>query len=143
MTEKKFLTIQTVWSLAAGAVLYAVLSPDVWFVRELGAMLHRELQPVFNLHSPVLRYIRWYGPDMMWGYALTSALLLFSRLGAGLSDRTCLIISCIFSAILEFLQLLPWISGTFDVLDIVTVWLAQALAFRAGGHAADRKEQQT
>lgn len=140
MTEKTFLKIQAVWPLAAGALLYAVLSPDVWFVRELGNIFQGGFQPAAVPCGRLVRFIRNYVPDMLWGYALTSVLLLTVRQGAvHITDRTVLGISCLFSAVLELLQLFSWVSGTFDMADIAALWVSHAAAVIAAGAAAHRK----
>ncbi|MDD6790015.1 MAG: hypothetical protein PUE04_07930 [Lachnospira sp.] len=140
MTEKTFLKVQTAWPLAAGAAVYAVLSPDVWFVRGLGHIFPGEILSVPVSGSPLLRFVRNYIPDLLWGFALTSALLLAVRERTmHLTDRAVLVISCLFSAALELLQLFPWITGTFDMADIVAEWGSNAAAVMAAGVISHRK----
>nr|MCR5748113.1 hypothetical protein [Lachnospiraceae bacterium] len=75
--------------------------------------------------SILLSVTRYYLPDMLWGYALVFALY-------GCMDekdiRIPFVISLFFSAVVEGLQLLPFIPGRFDIVDIVAEVIAETAA---------------
>ena len=75
----------------------------------------------------IIRYVRNYLPDIMFGYALVFALY-----GILLNDNfelsKILIIALVFSVFIEILQLASVASGTFDFYDIVVEFIAEAVA---------------
>ena len=74
-----------------------------------------------------MQFVRNYFLDMMWGYALVYALYLFT--GNDTAElMKILIIAFIFSAIMEVLQLTPFVRGTFDIFDIIVEFLAEVSA---------------
>ena len=112
--------------------MYFALSPDVWAVKAVICVLHLEYHPLLNgaaIGIPAVRFIRNYGLDMLWGYALASAIRLTVCRGyAEFSDWGVLFLSFCFSGLLEVLQLFPWAAGTFDVFDIAAEWAAEFFA---------------
>jgi hypothetical protein len=75
----------------------------------------------------VLRFVRNYMLDILWGYALVFAL--YFALGNNTAELwKIFIIAIAFSAAMETLQLTPIISGTFDVFDIMAEFFAETVA---------------
>lgn len=111
-----------------GAAIYYVISPNVIFVQQLDSLLAREIH-VNTAYSniPIIRFVRNYLLDMMWGYALVFALFLFTGNNAA-EIRKIFIIAVIFSAVMEILQLTSFAKGTFDVFDIIVEFLAEVTA---------------
>ncbi|MBR5799981.1 MAG: hypothetical protein IKY23_07940 [Lachnospiraceae bacterium] len=73
------------------------------------------------------RVLRNYLPDMLWGYALVFAL--FQIVGNNAADtKKVMVISFLFSAFMELLQLSSSVKGTFDVLDIGAMLVAEVFA---------------
>lgn len=114
--------------LVAGAGIYLGTSQDVLFVRQMNALgwFWRDGFQTFPYVS-LFRCIRYYLPDVLWGYSLIFALFfLFDRDNKGLSGVAATAIC--FSVIMECVQIVPTVPGTFDVVDIVMEIAAEMLA---------------
>lgn len=111
-----------------GAAIYYVISPNVIFVQQLDSLLAREIHVnTAYSNTSIIRFVRNYLLDMMWGYALVFALFLFTGNNAA-EIRKIFIIAVIFSAVMEILQLTSFAKGTFDVFDIIVEFLAEVTA---------------
>ena len=75
----------------------------------------------------LIRIIRFYVPDILWAYALFLAVSIFcdnSRAGR----CQALFISALFAGVMELIQVLPDIGGTYDFMDMVVEWCSQIVA---------------
>lgn len=124
-----FFIWNTLIPLFAGAGIYLVTSPDVIFVREMhtwGWYLSSGFETIPD--TSLFRCIRYYLPDGLWGYSLMFALsYLYDQEIKVLSSVVATVIC--FSVIIECMQILPTVPGTFDVVDIVMEIAAETLAF--------------
>ncbi|MGN0342226.1 MAG: hypothetical protein ACI4DO_05470 [Roseburia sp.] len=127
--DRLFLVINILLSIMAGAIIYYMISPEVLFVQQIDGFIGKG----FHVDAPagsrwLLSLVRNYVPDMMWGYALVFALCLISGSDYGAELRRIFVVAAIFSAVMEALQLIPGVHGTFDVWDIVAEVIAEGVA---------------
>ena len=108
------------WALAcltAGAAMYALCRIDIVFIRflRLDSLPHLSL----NTMNPLVYWLVYCLPDGLWYLAL---LLVQHRifLRDSLLSRCCLYLAVLLPFLIEGLQALHWISGTFDWWDILT-----------------------
>ena len=126
--KKIFIIISFIMPLLMGAFIYYLLSPDVIFVKFIDEVMQRNIHFSKMMENNILmRFVRFYLLDMLWGYALVFALYFI------LGDNTAklkniLFIAFMFSALMEFLQLTPFAKGTFDIADILFVMLSEVIA---------------
>lgn len=126
--SKVTVAINAIFPIVVGGVIYYLISPDVIFVKKIDSILGN----IINIHvalpdNIITMIIRNYLPDMMWGYALVFALFFIMGNNAANISKI-FIMTGVFSAILEMLQILPYIYGTFDIFDICVEVLAEAVA---------------
>ena len=113
--------------LIMGAVIYYLISPEVIFIKMFST--HGGIPtPLKLIQSHVIyRFIRNYFLDMLWAYALMNTLIFL----IGKSSSTMKIsvsIAVIFTVILEGVQLTSFVSGTFDVWDIMVEIIGELFA---------------
>ena len=126
--NKVFLLANMIVPILTGAVIYYVTSPDVIFVRQLDTILGMRVHMYdISYHSTIVRFIRYYALDMLWGYALVFALYFI------LDNNTAslfkiFVIAYVFSVIIEILQLTSFVKGTFDVFDLDVELIAEIAA---------------
>ncbi len=113
--------------LIIGMLIYCLASPDVIFVKYIDSFFGFSIDAREILTGDAVRFIRNYLPDMMWGYSLVFALF-YSMGGTRDSLGLLLFITVLFSVIMESLQLLPVITGTFDLYDMVVEIIAEFAA---------------
>jgi len=136
-----FLVINILAPILIGAAIYYVISPNVIFVQQLDSLLNRRIHiNTTNFNLSIMRFVRNYLLDMLWGYALVFALSLFT--GNNTAEiRKIFIIAVIFSAVMEILQLTSIAKGTFDVFDIIVEFLAEVTAvFIIKKHYSEEEE---
>lgn len=126
---KLYMIINIIIPIVTGAIIYYLMSPDVKFVRWVddvaGIGFHISDTAMDNV---MLRLLRNYFPDMLWGYSLVFALFL--AMGNNLENlRKIFITSFLFTTVMELFQLVQITSGTFDVCDILFTFVAEAAAF--------------
>ncbi|MCM1089234.1 MAG: hypothetical protein NC413_00155 [Muribaculum sp.] len=128
MSRKKIMVLHILCPLAVGALVYCLASPDVFFIQKAGAFIGAAGSGhVFPTDSVLLRLVRNYLPDMMWGYSLVFAL--FYIIGNIAADiRKVFWVAFPFSAMMEMMQKTSFILGTFDVWDIFVEFLAEVIA---------------
>ncbi len=81
---------------------------------------------IFSTGSGFLRLVRNYLPDMMWGYSLVFALFfIIGNNVASISKVFGMVF--LFSAVMEMMQKVSFVPGTFDVFDIDVEFLAEAI----------------
>lgn len=127
-STQKIMILNIVCPILIGAFLYYLISPDVFFVKVIDALISGvskfHISPVKNIF---FKLIRNYFLDMLWGYALVFALFYIlsnSAVKIGKIFWT----AFIFSSAMEIIQITPFIQGTFDVFDIGVEFLAEAIA---------------
>ncbi|MGN0407363.1 MAG: hypothetical protein ACI4EJ_03820 [Bacteroides sp.] len=126
--KKKYMALNIIIPILAGALLYYMTAPDVEFVRALDAFLQIKKRMAPDMQDNCLiTFVRNYVPDMLWAYALVFSVSYI--LGNNAADiwKTFLI-SAIFAAAMEMLQLTPFVKGTFDVFDMAAELAAQIFA---------------
>ncbi len=124
--ETRLCLLHSVTALGLGLLLYVFLRQNTY--------LHTLLETVFRLDIPIPQYsashlqfvANWLG-DFLWAYALCFALY---RLLSPFPRRLLLaaLAVIVLGAVLECLQKLKILSGTFDPLDIFTESVAAGLA---------------
>ncbi len=114
--------------LLIGAVIYIMLSEDLLFMK----WLFNDISLCDSFHidmsqNKILQIIRFYIPDMLWSYSLFFGILFTLKIKA--SNRlTAFVIGIAFISIMEFIQIHPSVSGTFDVMDLIVEIIAIAVA---------------
>lgn len=68
-----------------------------------------------------------YVCDMLWAYALTISLIWYGQMFHQPIWKSC-IISVVFAVCMELAQVLPFVVGTFDMIDIVAEMVMVGLA---------------
>lgn len=100
-----------------GGLMYYLCCPDVLFVKALDSIIGTGFHIMPDTSVAVIRIIRYYLFDVIWANSLT--VLVFALLGDSVSDkRYVLAVLIIFEVLMESIQLIPGINGTFDVFDI-------------------------
>lgn len=126
--KRKILILHVIIPLLVGAFIYYLLSPDVIFVK----LIHCIISDGFHdfkllIQNPIIRLVRFYVLDMLWGYTLVFSLYFI--LGNSTADlKKIFLIAFAFSAAMEMLQLTSLARGTFDICDILVEFLAEILA---------------
>lgn len=126
--NRLFVVMNIAIPLFVGAFIYYFLSTDVIFVRIIDKVINGGVH--FNSlveNSYVVKFIRFYLLDMLWGYALVFTLyFILSNNTANL--KKIFFIAFVFSTSMEILQLTSFATGTFDFLDILFEFLAEIFA---------------
>lgn len=131
MNKKKdnvFCIFNILLPIFIGAVIYYHLSPEVIFIKKMDFILGSDIH-IHNLVTDnlLVKIVRNYLLDMMWGYALVFAL--FYILGNNTAKIwKIFLVTFFFSAAMEILQLTPIAKGTFDKCDIFVEFLAEIFA---------------
>lgn len=121
MGFKKFCILNIILPLVIGTIVYLYLKPSAPISQLIYYLLHIS-PPVLNIKpTGIHRFIQYYLCDILWSYSLTFALSLY--LG---KDRLLLAyaIAASFSTLVEVLQLLPQVLGSFDIFDIIVQLIA-------------------
>lgn len=114
--------------LLVGGIIYACISPDVFFVRWA-----REQLGIFSFDTYmgegllVKNIVRNHLPDMLWSYSLVYALVLI----LGNKNKHILlaiVMSSVLGICLEYLQLVKVITGTGDILDVFCEVITSVIA---------------
>jgi hypothetical protein len=135
--------------LILGGSLYFMLSENVIFVQKLKNVMglreasnisfgvHTNTEMSFNILEIMKKYIQkanWlyifirnYFLDMLWAYSLNFTIYLLIDIKADKIVRTALIAS-VFAILMESLQLMQNVSGTFDIWDIISELAAISIA---------------
>lgn len=126
--DRNFLWMNILLPVMVGGITYYLISPEVFFVRQLDALLGSGIH-IENVGSQgtFFRWFRNYALDMLWGYALFFTLHLMVADDTAEWWKT-FGMAAVFSAGMELLQIMPGVAGTFDVWDIVVEVLAEGIA---------------
>lgn len=105
------------FSLLCGLFIYTVFRPDTFIAIRVRELLHLSVSGLPGIFPPLVNaFLRNFACDILWAAALTLTVALI----LGPEQRVFSLAICIiFEVGLEAAQITPWISGTFDVLDIV------------------------
>ena len=123
--KKEFILLNVIAPVLFGAILYYFFFPDAVFVRLIDNLLGSSYHIPVNVDIILIKLIRFYFLDFLWAYALMSAVILIFK-----NDSRVFVIILIFEIVLELIQLLPSIRGTFDVCDIGIEILASILVIK-------------
>ena len=123
--KKEFILLNVIAPVLIGAILYYLFFPEAVFVRLIDNLLGSSYHIPVNVDNILIKLIRFYFLDFLWAYALMSAVILIFK-----NDSRVFVIILIFEIVLELIQLLPSIRGTFDVCDIGIEILASILAIK-------------
>lgn len=123
--KKEFILLNVIAPVLFGAILYYLFFPDAVFVRLIDNLLGSSYHIPVNVDNILIKLIRFYFLDFLWAYALMSAVILIFK-----NDSRVFVIILIFEIVLELIQLLPSIRGTFDVCDIGIEILASILVIK-------------
>ena len=123
--KKEFILLNVIAPVLFGAILYYLFFPDAVFVRLIDNLLGSSYHIPVNVDNILIKLIRFYFLDFLWAYALMSAVILIFK-----NDSRVFVIILIFEIVLELIQLLPSIRGTFDVCDIGIEILASILIIK-------------
>ena len=122
---KEFILLNVIAPVLIGAILYYLFFPEAVFVRLIDNLLGSSYHIPVNVDNILIKLIRFYLLDFLWAYALMSAVILIFK-----NDSRVFVIILIFEIVLELIQLLPSIRGTFDVCDIGIEILASILVIK-------------
>lgn len=126
--QNKFIVINIIIPIILGALIYYLISPEVIFVRQIDNCLRTNSHiGNISMNNLMIRFVRNYFMDMLWGYALVFALFLIEGNNAA-ELKKIFIVAFAFSAIMEILQMTPIAKGTFDVCDIIAEFFAEVIA---------------
>lgn len=110
--------------LIIAGVLYYIFFPEVAFVR----FIDRSTDLYLHISLPennAVRIIRNYLFDAVWAVAFASSLYIM--ISDNMTVIRIFIIAALFESVMEFVQIIPLIQGTFDPVDIVIEIIASAL----------------
>ena len=123
--KKEFILLNVIAPVLIGAILYYLFFPEAVFVRLIDNLLGSSYHIPVNVDNILIKLIRFYLLDFLWAYALMSTVILIFK-----NDSRVFVIILIFEIVLELIQLLPSIRGTFDVCDIGIEILASILVIK-------------
>jgi hypothetical protein len=123
----KALIFNMIIPIFIGGVIYYIMSPNVLFVKLIDGLIGESLH-IFQVYEDnvILRVIRNYFLDMLWGYALVFALYFI--LDDAEKSKRIFLMAFVFSVLMEILQLTPFAEGTFDFLDILLEFVSEVFA---------------
>ena len=126
MKHKLFCVANATIPLAVGAFLYYLVDPSVIFVKWIDSILSYSYHYDFSTHNQFCTILRNYLFDALWSYSLLFSIYLLidrkNRLVWSIS------VSFVVGILLESLQLLDKVPGTFDLNDIFTQFLSVVFA---------------
>lgn len=126
MKHKVFCVANATIPLAVGAFLYYLVDPSVIFVKWIDSILSYSYHYDFSTYNQFCTILRNYLFDALWSYSLLFSIYLLidrkNRLFWSIS------VSFVVGILLESLQLLDKVPGTFDLIDIFTQFLSVVFA---------------
>lgn len=126
MKHKLFCVANATIPLAVGAFLYYLVDPSVIFVKWIDSILSYSYHYDFSTYNQFCTILRNYLFDALWSYSLLFSIYLLidrkNRLFWSIS------VSFVVGILLESLQLLDKVPGTFDLIDIFTQFLSVVFA---------------
>lgn len=123
--EKRSRSIFFSWAniltaLTAGLIIYLCYGGETYIAGFVRRVLLTGLgqDQLYRFTGGIQRFLRYYGCDMLWSYALVHTFWLF--LGRRKKDLYWMCaVSWLFGVALECLQRTGILNGTFDILDMV------------------------
>ncbi len=115
--ETVYYSLNIVLPLITGTLLYVLFRPDTI----ISGLIYKILKQELYLNAPrsyFTDFVRNHLCDILWAYSLTNtvALIFHSERNRNLKP---LIICATFEIFLELMQKAKFITGTFDLLDII------------------------
>lgn len=128
MKRVKIITIlNIILPIILGGLIYYLYSPEVWFVKIIDNIIGVKIHLNANRGSFIWDFIRFYLLDMLWAYALVFALF-FTMDNNTARLLVIFLLTLSFSCMMEILQLISIVNGTFDIMDIVVMLFAEIIA---------------
>lgn len=122
---KKYVITKVIAPIFVGAFFYFLFCPDTAFVQLIDRLTGFSHHFTISMNCLPLRIVRFYLLDFLWSYALMSVVLILF----GFNYKVIFSVY-IFMAVLESMQLLDCINGTFDVCDVVVEILAGIIVIK-------------
>ena len=115
--------------LTLAFVIYSYNPPDNAFIRSClkVAKLEHLVWRVF-FHHPLMKTVRNHLPDALWAFSLLHILVQVWRPSGTRSSLLLVALFTVFTVSLELSQLIEFIPGYFDIIDI-SVYLAIGLIY--------------
>lgn len=124
LTKKIIYLVNILIPLFLGTVLYIAFRQDTYIARWFYRIFHIEFLIEAN-ENICVKFIQNYMCDMLWAYALMMALWLAS--GKTMLYRVGMM-TFLFTMLVECLQIIELMKGTFDVWDILLEGIAISIA---------------
>ncbi len=117
--KKLFSLISVIAPLIMGGIFYYIFCPEVYFVKIIDNCINLNMHITSEVCENMwFRILRNHLFDYLWAYAFTNALfLVFDNNNKGILGSC--ICSVLVGSVLEGLQLVGMVSGTFDIRDIL------------------------
>lgn len=131
--------------ILVGGIIYIIADPYSYPARFFFGVVHVQLSFAKNNWGQVLIFLRNYGCDFLWAYALNYLVdfILWDFKSARLSRWLLVFVICTtFGSLLELCQRLGLMRGTFDVIDILAEALAGVLAGIKLHYSGGKKENE-
>ena len=130
MLHRKYYVINMCLPLIIGAFFYLLFRPDILLSRTIYAIFN--IRPFYLLYDRIIenaigRLLVNYLCDFLWAYSLAWSLLYLKSI-FGYSMRKTICYCIVTDCIMELLQLIDYMGGTFDYYDIVIQILATLVA---------------
>lgn len=122
--SRRIVAFNIIIPLLCGGLVYLISSPDVIFVNIINTHI-KTITPIVSFNSVVGRFLRNYLLDILWAYALVFAIYFIVDTA---EVWRILVLTMVFSIILEAVQVFDFVPGTFDVWDILFEGIAETLA---------------
>jgi len=120
--KRNFIFLNVIIPLFLGIIIYYTFFPEAIFVGYIDKLLPVSYHIPVNLENVAVRLLRFYLLDFLWAYALMSLIVCW--LGF---DIRIMVVIFLFIIIMELLQLVPFVQGTFDICDIFVEMFASIL----------------
>ncbi|MCR5727753.1 MAG: hypothetical protein K6G24_09840 [Lachnospiraceae bacterium] len=113
------LVFHVIIPLFLGGLLYYYICPDVLFVKKLDLLLGID-HYYLDLRFIGFDLVRNYVFDYIWAYSFTASLLIFVFHDFDVKRiKVFFFVVILFEIVVEAIQVVPEIPGTFDPFDIV------------------------
>ena len=113
-----------------GTIIYFVFRPDTYisiYLRQLFYIAGWNPFSIIGLNYPAVIYLRNFGCDILWAYALVFAVhYFFDKTTRSLYLTAAICLG--FDFFIELLQYINIISGTFDMMDVIVEAVATFVA---------------
>lgn len=109
--------------ISIGTVFYYLYCPDIFFVKVVDTILPVSFHIMFDSDNILVGFLRYYFFDFLWAIAL-STTVSFWYLDYNTYRKKGILIIIVLEIVMESLQGVPYIPGTFDVCDILVEFVA-------------------